>query len=741
MMGIPGINATPSPADQKNNQTESPGGTQGRQTMFGFPVPDDMARGPGLQEPTDDGEYDATQLVGSSLIDAIDRAAFDFMEEAGPSDGVRTTSMGGMPSVQRPGQDVVEEPTWGLRHDDEDDDDEGADRTLISSSSLFTRDRTPPSTPALGEPVHDRPKRHETLMGMSLGDILGGAQSAQSNVFNDRPDSQTLFSLPAPNTDYDSDGLSEPSEEEDDAPTQALSGSRFDPQDAGDDLSRESSRRRLLEKLRSTRAAEEEGEGGVRSTMFGIPGVRNGQGDTSQDQSLKAEHAASAPHTGVLKIGRRRTGKHESLAEDSNVLGASAYTVVGSELGTDSVDEVSEGSGLGALTPSEAEQQGHITHVPGVSYNDRTRVASGEVASIAQRGFQQLGDEISDPADRTHVVDNRTSAQLKSLSMRDVDWSTAPQKTPSVNDDATREQNIDALRDHLRRQSGTDTLSEKDDTRRQDVSRLRQEHAAGARTHLDDSVTNKIDTGIEELDLDSLLSDLDPVESHTREDEDNLPEIDPVPLFEPDEFDEPVHAPSRVPANSPTSTPSAGSLLSQETSFPTSLSSAPPAQPPRQPTQSRSPQPSPQAPQARPMQSTARGPTFETSGLQPAETPYQSVQTVTGAPVGGGIQRASLGLAALAFGASAALAITSSVTVSALMLYGGAALGALALILTLLSIPLKTRSLASVLLALVGLGLFVAGFSTMGATAAIALCVGALLSLVAAALPLLARVI
>ena len=95
MMGIPGINAISSPADQENNQTESPGGTQGRQTMFGFPVPDDMSRGLGLQEPTDDEEYDATQLVGNSLIDAIDRAAFDFMEEAGPSDGVRTTSMGG----------------------------------------------------------------------------------------------------------------------------------------------------------------------------------------------------------------------------------------------------------------------------------------------------------------------------------------------------------------------------------------------------------------------------------------------------------------------------------------------------------------------------------------------------------------------------------------------------------------------------------------------------------------------
>lgn len=341
MMGIPGIDSQGGPGASPSDQ----GGRPGRSTMFGLPAAEGPGGGGDLGGAATEG-YDesATQVVSGDLAAAFDRpdggegASFQIAE---PSAN-RTTSPRGFPSLGS--SDPVEPGPFEDSDLEEwtNEPEEDSDATMVaSSSSLFgalheeADDREMSGFSQMK--MRDQPRRHETLMGMSLEDF---------NEEEREKARQTMFSLPTPFEDP-ADGLSEASE---DLPTQAMSSSQlpFAQGDEDEDVTRERDRKRLMEKLRSNARAEASQEASAgRSTMFGIPGITAEQGDSdasllefSDDEEprpplepapYEEPEARATPNTGVLKVSNRKpnaeTQGQPPRPTNTGVLGSSSYMV------------------------------------------------------------------------------------------------------------------------------------------------------------------------------------------------------------------------------------------------------------------------------------------------------------------------------------------------------------------------------------------------------------------------------
>jgi len=486
MMGIPGIDA--SALRSKKEQQAS----VGRSTMFGLPAqraqqvtPPQGSASVSRAEPESDYDDGATQVVAGDLA-----SAFDFGND-GPSlhiaqdqqdSPVRSTSPGGLPSIKAAHQNP-QMPTadpWGLGEESS-SAPEGNDATVVASANIFDNPAAPDPREQSGfsqfrGPVHSAPKKHETLMGMNLDELTGSAR-------------QTMFSVPSPM----GDGLSEASEEENDAPTQAMSGAVASAflQEQEDDKSREEdNRRRLLEKLRNNAKTPEEkkevsgGDEGVRSTMFGIPSIEldahseptAAQVGVGEVDAADEVDSRMTPNTGVLRVKKRKPNfatEGRPPSGNTGVLGGSSY-----QLNKDGISESNRieapdapkerkipGLRLDVPTP-DLEPEAEI--VEGVAPDapaqddgfERTRVASGELAQAQLAKMQSFSsrpavDQSQEGDASTQIASAELAASLKTSSMLDED----PADAADDPIDATREQSLGDLRAKLR-----DSLANKQDS-------------------------------------------------------------------------------------------------------------------------------------------------------------------------------------------------------------------------------------------------------------------------------------
>jgi len=336
MLGIPGIDAL-NPKEGEEGEDKS----AGRSTVFGMPV-GDILKGPSsLDENTaaagadydeDDDDFDdegATQMISAEEIG-----------EFSTEDNIRSTAPSGLPSLDQ--TQAANAVRWTGSLDDEDSDVE--DATSVAPASLFSsnididdpRDHSGFSQFGAAQVEDDEPRvKHETLMGMSLEEIMERAPS-QSQSSSDVK--RTVFSMPTP-AFGDDDGLSEISEDDDGAPTQALNASALS--GLGDAASPQDNRQRLLDKLRSSKKQDAPEPSAGRSTMFGIPSIaaERDQGDNAGAVGMRSAEAdeqdpsqdTAAPNTqpsttiatpGIVKR-KRITGDNRELA--TGVLGGASY--------------------------------------------------------------------------------------------------------------------------------------------------------------------------------------------------------------------------------------------------------------------------------------------------------------------------------------------------------------------------------------------------------------------------------
>ncbi len=471
MMGIPSIELSPS-----GSSSEDSGDGDGRKTMFGFPVNEFISEA--LDEGTNAYEESATQIVDADqfmLDESLNNdAASDaprFVDKPSP---MRSTMAGGMPSLSQlhqAHQDLSE-------FSEDEEEDEGA-RTMVAAASLFqfdgAADEVQPPEPADSPKLHERPKKHETLMGMSLEDL------APDDVAK-----RTLFSIPT--HDDIGEGLSEFSEDESDAeediPTQAISGAVF-AQEPVQDATREQNRQRLLDKLRAHNQTSDE-ERPTRSTMFGIPAV-------SQDASSAPTPEDSprlTPHTGVLKVAKKGASRLEPNSEavessSSSVLGNSSYMLnkdssvieepeVVQSPRTETKKPLPSLSLSRALKDKLSAAQAKPAEPPAASLKpsvkvpeeDKTQVVSDSVLEAA------LATPLSEEPPRLFEVAESSGLAQESAP-------TVQGDSLQVEDDMTREQSIADLNLQLRQSSEQPATPRKhfseDATRQHDLASIREQ--------------------------------------------------------------------------------------------------------------------------------------------------------------------------------------------------------------------------------------------------------------------------
>lgn len=466
MMGIPSIDLTPSGQPDVPAEDESV-----RKTMFGFPVNEVVSEV--FDEGTDAYEESATQIVDADqfmLNESLNPGTLEaprFVERSSP---IRSTIAGGMPSLAQ--LQAAQEPSEVSEGEDEDD---GAN-TMVGSASMFQFDgavdevQAPP--PEDSPKLHNRPRKHETLMGMSLDDLA--PESAK----------HTLFSIPA--HDDMGEGLSEFSEDEsdveEDIPTQAISGAIF-AQEPVQDATREQNRQRLLDKLRANNKSSEE-ERPARNTMFGIPAVS--VDISSSDENEEDAHTPSlTPHTGVLKIAKKGAGMFTEPSaaaiekSSSGVLGSSSYMLNKDSTATEEPAVVKKPLPSLSLSASLRDKLSAATATPSTSApqvpvepppeeEDKTQVVTGELLR------QALGDSREDsPQDPPHLFD------VSDVGLVQESAPTVQGDSLIVEDDMTREQNISDLHAQLRQSSEQAAVPRKhfndDATRQHDLASIREQ--------------------------------------------------------------------------------------------------------------------------------------------------------------------------------------------------------------------------------------------------------------------------
>ncbi len=464
MMGIPSVDMA---ALRDIDLDSEPGDT--RSTMFGFPV-DDAFKGDHLVEGTNPYEDNATQIVDADQFsfDDLEPSSIDSPQDEG--DAVRSTIMGGFPSIA-----ALQQESNMSSHEEESSEFEDESRTMVASASAFQFDGKAEDI-ASSEPVkpmlHERPKKHETLMGMTLDDLAPEGTK------------HTLFSIPSQQFDV-GEGLSEFSEEseaEEDIPTQAISGAAF-MREPERDTTREQNRQRLLDKLRAHHQSEQSEPEQSRSTMFGLPAVSKDSVIPEEDRIVDNDSARLTPHTGVLKVAARKplsldTGS--GLAETSSptgVLGSSSYMMSKEN----AVEE-----------PAEPEAKKVPSLNLSQSLRDKLKQKSEAPARATALTHKPMIEELQAPQapvaiqpvqDKTQVVSDSTLKEVLSGSFDAIE-PPASQEPSEVDDDHTRAQSLSDLKEQLRQSSQLSALEpsarviEQDATRQHDMGSLREQLGA-----------------------------------------------------------------------------------------------------------------------------------------------------------------------------------------------------------------------------------------------------------------------
>ena len=459
MMGIPNVDLN---ALQDN--FDPPEEEQVRSTMFGFPVNEvdfDDSNSSSLGEGTNAYEESATQIVDASQFsfpeDDQGGAARVQQTQHGPAaNPLRSTFKQGLPSFSEIQADTLESEVSDAEFEDE-------GRTMVASASSFKFDGQAEqiAQEAAQPQFHDRPRKHETLMGMTLDDL------APSNEAKN-----TLFSIPTHKFN-EADGLSEFSEEseaEEDIPTQAISGSAF-MQEPESDTTREQDRQRLLDKLRAHHQSEPvPEERKTRSTMFGLPAVPSNSSDDDLDEEAEEDSRDKSltPHTGVLKVARKATpdiSEVSDLSERSGpttgVLGKSSYM-----LSKDSSADVDEPTEENEAEPSGISREDDSTrvHSPGPSLNlsrslrDKLKAKTEQkkpslsFASSSQEGATQVaGEEMLEGLQLETLEQKSDATRVASASSADLEASFQKVSTSRnhFNDDPTRQHDLASIREQL----------------------------------------------------------------------------------------------------------------------------------------------------------------------------------------------------------------------------------------------------------------------------------------------------
>lgn len=781
MMGIPGINA----GALRGGATEQEE-PAGRKTMFGLPAtldPSPPARPAPLAFDDDDDEDDfaPTQVVSADFalnLDSDNQAKFGLSDSFGEENPLRSTAHGGLPSLKslegtspkstiagaRPWEQLAEESS-------EPEEDEGS-ATVVASASLFEQD--PRELSGFSKAVlHDRPKKHETLMGMTLDDLMPASK-------------RTAFALPTPAFDA-ADGLSEVSEEEDDgAATQAISGAGIPFSDPPVDVTRERNRKRLLEKLRTNTTDERP----ARSTMFGIPGVSALQKKQQESGEAVIEEAPEfdiggdieessrmTPNTGVLRVNKRKAnqateGEPPVSSGNTGVLGSSSYTFQRKEVTQDKIQPVVE-----RAKPSLRFEAGASTEevaAPADQSADSTRVADPNIFPIASASAPAdenatrvadgaLADQFQDLAHLGQVEDENAtrvvSADVAKLAAAQV----SAQEREEFNNDATREQSLSDIRQQLIASGMFPTVEKPkpapepvhhfsdDATRQQSVSDLRAQLGDGLFGGASSAPPQPVSTP-------------PPIEAPPAAQPTPMfqPEVDVAPLeddlfgappAEDDLFGGPPPTPSGPisiidgppPASEPAPSLTASQLFDDPVSPEPTLAPEPVFAPTPAPTPAPVPTPAPIAtPAPQPVN-------IPVEPLQRASAPRtitpQPGQQVAVADASSGPGR----LFQIVFGVLASLGLIGSTAagfVTAATPPAGATLGLMIApaalgVFTLLSTfaPLgKARAVALVLFGLAAFGVFGAGLALSGfAPWLVISCVGGLFGLAAAAFPAIAK--
>jgi hypothetical protein len=308
-----------------------------RSTMFGLP-----AINAATGEESSSGE-DSTRVGSTSLGQSL---------RVHDQHNIRSTAMGGLPSLKRSDAPQRPAPTPFLQEDSENED---AGATMVAPSSLFDDDNPSnvsgfsrvgqrvgglssskkPTVEALDDYTPEPMNQNATLMGMSIDELKGkgGAGLGDMSALGVDP-KKTSFSLPnvALNRDL---GQMLDDDDADDLPTQNISPQEIEQAAAGVSgaSERKDSRKRLLEKLRASSQQEAaRPQDNMRSTMFGIPGVAAPAPAPTPPAPAPAAEAKpaikrAAPTSGVFKVVKPRDTEEHGPLEDSGVLSHGAYIV------------------------------------------------------------------------------------------------------------------------------------------------------------------------------------------------------------------------------------------------------------------------------------------------------------------------------------------------------------------------------------------------------------------------------
>lgn len=458
MMGIPNIDLNALKEDAETPSQED----QVRSTMFGFPVNEaafDDSNSSSLGEGTNAYEESATQIVDASQFSFPEdehHGGAARVQEQGPGvSPLRATFKQGLPSFSDIQADSLESEV-----SEGDFEDEG--RTMVASASAFKFDgQAEPIEQESAQPqFHERPRKHETLMGMTLDD-LAPTQDAKN----------TLFSIPS-HKFKEADGLSEFSEDseaEEDIPTQAISGSAF-MQEREQDTTREQDRQRLLDKLRAHHQSEPESEERkTRSTMFGLPAVSSSHADNGRDESEEEERPHNlTPHTGVLKVAKKVPDISEvsDLSEKSGpttgVLGKSSYMLSKDSAVEQDAPDDEQDDALLSSAPQVSQDDSTRVHTPGPALNlsqslrDKLKAKTSQKApaspSLSQEGATQVaGEEMLEGLQFETLEQKSDATRVASASLADLSASSkqAPPSRNHFNDDPTRQHDLASIREQL----------------------------------------------------------------------------------------------------------------------------------------------------------------------------------------------------------------------------------------------------------------------------------------------------
>lgn len=457
----------------------------GRSTMFGLPA----IKEPVEESSAGESEEDATR-VGGTLLGVNLR-----VQDHGD---VRSTAMGGLPTLQRDAGGRAQAPTpvvstpkpqaaikpaqstlsttmfsrpvldpWS---EDESDPEDNA--TMVAPSGAFADEDDPRNHSGFsrfGQRVgasvdhtssyKPRPmNQNATLMGMSI-DELAGQRSLDVR--------KTTFTLPNPLAVERGEQMIADNEA-DDLPTQNITPEDLEQAGQGRASERNGTRKRLLEKLRTTSQREATPSAQqTRNTMFGIPGVSaqlpepaapSASGVLRPRTSPNLEPVPPRPASGVFKAATRRSVDEDgNPLEDSGVLGRSAYIVGRGEikkedtgmLGRGAVDKVLNQAAESAPRPtaqtvaSAAERAAPAwvdpdqSQMPGMFGNATAAISPDQISRDLMK-MREEPAEAPDPSDATRVGD----VDLGQFGGRPL---ATPKPASSLFDAATRVGGVDLL--------------------------------------------------------------------------------------------------------------------------------------------------------------------------------------------------------------------------------------------------------------------------------------------------------